>query len=144
MAAAVAALSITEVKRPRLGEKVPAEVRADLEYTVAALSPLVRAEWDALREHDVVFLLALHGPPPDATPAQLAQLPFVERYGLMAVRGGEVVEQRDESDNVMNEFFARNDKKKGPPGVKRTLKLLLDAAQVCRVWRVAIRARVTC
>ena len=39
----------------------------------------------------------------------------------------------------MNEFFASNDKKKGNKGVKRTIKLHLDAAQVIVNFQSSIK-----
>lgn len=72
---------------------------------LGALRPDSRAEWDQLRQHDVLFLLTIR--PPDAiTASYLAQngggkeggLGVMERYGLQYVRGCEVVEVRDEGE----------------------------------------------
>jgi intron-binding protein aquarius len=73
---------------------------------LSALRPDVRAEWDELRQHDVLFLLAIR--PPDAVTANyMAQAGrgaageaagFMERAGLRYVRGCEVVEIRDEGE----------------------------------------------
>jgi hypothetical protein len=76
-------LRITEVLPPRVGETVPARVSAgeshacrmgrdhvalalgivhwSAEVTVdlSRYAPFIRAEWDQLREHDVVFLIAI-------------------------------------------------------------------------------------
>lgn len=71
-------------------QQVPSEVRADLQYSVGAFNPLIRSEWDSLREHDVVFLVAVQGPPQGLSADALSKLPFMERYGITAVRGGTV------------------------------------------------------
>ena len=65
----------------------------------AGLRGEVRAEWDDVKQHDVLFLLTIR--PPDA--GQLAEMRarpqppgVMELYGLVAVRGAEVVEIKDE------------------------------------------------
>jgi hypothetical protein len=46
------------------------------------------------------------------------QLPLVQRVGLLAVRGAEVVEARDEEGGLMNDFTGRVrlDERKPPKG----------------------------
>lgn len=74
------------------------------------MRPDVRAQWDELRQHDVLFLLTLR--PPDAVTAGYlrgarqaaaaqngqgqAEPNPMEQYGLQYVRGCEVIEIRDE------------------------------------------------
>lgn len=48
--------------QPNLGERVPAGVRAEIVVDLAAFPPHLRAEWDGLREHDVLFLLSIADP----------------------------------------------------------------------------------
>ncbi|CAM9971730.1 unnamed protein product, partial [Discosporangium mesarthrocarpum] len=63
MALPVAGVSVVEVKKPNLGEKVPAEVVAEINLNVAHFDrPHIREEWDQLREHDVVFLVSIESP----------------------------------------------------------------------------------
>lgn len=62
----------------------PAELRGD-----------VRGEWDELKQHDVVFLVTVR--PPDAVRlaevrAQSIELSPADTYGLVYVRGAEVIE----------------------------------------------------
>jgi intron-binding protein aquarius len=59
----------------------------------------VRGEWDEAKQHDVLFLLSVR--PPDA--GQLAEMRaradapgVMELYGLVTVRGCEVIEVKDE------------------------------------------------
>lgn len=61
----------------------------------------VRAEWDETKQHDVLFLLTIR--PPDA--GQLAEMKsraeppgVMELYGLVTVRGCEVIEVKDEGE----------------------------------------------
>lgn len=51
--------------------------------------------------------------------------------GLVAVRGCEVVEVRDEEENLMNDFTGRvrRDEAKPPVGTSRTVVVQLDTAQ---------------
>ena len=129
MAARVGRFAVTEVKRPRVGDDYPASVSAELDLSLAGMRPDVRAEWDGLRQHDVLFLLAV-GPPrdpaalgPDPSPAALA--------GLTAMRGAEIVEVRDSEGGLMNDFTGRvrREDAKAPAGDGRTFVLALDPAQ---------------
>jgi intron-binding protein aquarius len=45
------------VAKPKLGFDAPAEVRAEVEFTLGRVAQHIRSEWDSLREHDVIFLL---------------------------------------------------------------------------------------
>ena len=50
--------------------------------------------------------------------AAAAELPLVQRVGLLAVRGAEIVEVRDEEGGLMNDFTGRVrlDERKPPKG----------------------------
>ena len=61
----------------------------------------MRGEWDEAKQHDVLFLLSVR--PPDA--GQLAEMRaradppgVMELYGLVTVRGCEVIEVKDEGE----------------------------------------------
>ena len=56
---------IAGVRKPALGAAVPESVRAEVTVDLAALPPPVRAEWEALGEHSVFFLLAVRAPAPE-------------------------------------------------------------------------------
>ncbi len=63
----------------------------------AGLRGDVRSEWDEAKQHDVLFLLTLRPPAANALAAARAagQQPTpAELYGLVAVRGCEVIEVR--------------------------------------------------
>ena len=57
MAVPPLSVSIVEVRKPNVGESKPAAVTAEIKFDLASLRPPVRAEWDELRQHDVLFLL---------------------------------------------------------------------------------------
>ena len=64
-------LSVDEVSKPLLGETVPGHVHATVTVDLAhfASNSEVRAEWESLREHDVVFLVCCENPSPEAAAA---------------------------------------------------------------------------
>ena len=65
MAVPPTTVTIVEVRKPNVGEAKPSAVTAEIRFDLATLRPPVRAEWDELRQHDVLFLLvrppARHG-----------------------------------------------------------------------------------
>jgi hypothetical protein len=67
----------------------------------------IRGEWDELKEHDVLFLMTIR-PPQQHELAALRtggrEPSPAERYGLLCVRGCEVIEVRDEAGKLMNDF----------------------------------------
>lgn len=113
----------------------------------------IRDEWEALREHDVVFLLCIKNPAMEAGNVakfenerkDLAKgqkpkgqrdfqwseddLDFPSTYGIQYVRAGEIFEYRDEDDVVLNDFTRPDERKTGRIGGKRRLRLRLDPAQ---------------
>ncbi|KAJ2505859.1 hypothetical protein IWW47_001857, partial [Coemansia sp. RSA 2052] len=58
MALPVQALAMVDVQPPRLGERAPARVRADLSVDLAGYAESVRAEWDAEARPRAVLILA--------------------------------------------------------------------------------------
>jgi len=58
MALPVHGLSVTEVAKPNLGERVPALVHAEIKVDLGTFSGDMRDEWEELREHDVLFLVS--------------------------------------------------------------------------------------
>jgi intron-binding protein aquarius len=145
------ALAVTEVRKPNVGEAKPAAVTCEVKIDLNNLRGPVRAEWDQIKQHDVLFLLAAEGPShaggqsggdagqqqhlaggghqqrggvPEQNPA--------ERYGLKYVRGAEVIEVRDGNNKLFNDFTGRikpEEAALGPHGSERTYVLALDTAQ---------------
>ena len=92
---------MTEVQRPRIGEAKPTraicEVKLDLENARQA----VRSEWDQIKRHDVLFMIAVgqpstqsfRGPGADDHMVDMNR-GLAECYGVKYVRGAEVLEVR--------------------------------------------------
>ncbi len=81
-----------QVRKPSVGDSKPAAVTADIVVNLRTLRGEVRAEWDELRQHDVLFLLTLR-PPSGADVAAMSEgrtPSAAEKYGLVYVRGCEV------------------------------------------------------
>jgi intron-binding protein aquarius len=47
------------VKQPNIGEVKPTAVTAEVTYSVSSYRSHIRSEWDAMKEHDVLFLLSI-------------------------------------------------------------------------------------
>jgi len=62
MAVPTSSLSITEVAKPSIGEVIPAYVNCTIEFDVSKFTGAIRAEWDAIKDHDVVFLVCIRNP----------------------------------------------------------------------------------
>eukprot|EP00937_MAST-01D_sp_MAST-1D-sp2_P006438 g6438.t1 len=173
MALPIDNFDVTEVGKPNVGQMKPSAVLAELSYSLAAWDrhsgggggrgrATLRREWDELREHDVVFLVALVPPAgPDATGAmngaafsraspaeRVAQRQAFPRYaGVVAVRGAQIVELRDEAGTPMNDAAALGATRRAGAaaeggsakaaatpgsGSRRTLVLKLDESQYAR------------
>lgn len=122
-------LEVMNVKRPRVGETVPSEVRAEVRFNLEGLLPHVRAEWDQLREHDVIYFVRIEAPeePYEGKVSDLSVSEFPQRFGIKLFRGAEVTELLDDEGNVIN---APNPaERKTPVGDSRVARVLLDVAQ---------------
>ncbi|KFG49851.1 putative aquarius [Toxoplasma gondii p89] len=133
MALELQRFSVVAVEKPKVGETVPAEVRAELSLDLAGLKPQVAREWDALRQFDVLFLVAIVAPK-EAYTGRLQELEqvhqFPEKFGVVVLRGCEVVEVLDEDGKVISEFNPLEPRM--PMGTARTLRVLLDPNQYSR------------
>jgi len=119
-------VAVADVRKPNVGEAKPAAVTVEIKFDLASLRGPVRAEWDELRQHDVLFLLGVKPP----TTAQAAGS-VAERAGLQHVRGCEVIELRDADGKPMNDPGGRAQREQWAPprGTQRTLVVALDTAQ---------------
>lgn len=54
--------AVVEVSPPKVGDHLPAEVRAEITLDVSRMNPGLRAEWESLRTDDVVYLLSVKVP----------------------------------------------------------------------------------
>ncbi|GBL77335.1 RNA helicase aquarius [Araneus ventricosus] len=124
MAQPITTFTIIEVGKPNIGEKQPSRVRADVTVTLSYQYD-IKSEWEALRKHDVCFLITVK---PKCLPgtAYDPKQPFVPQIGLAYVRGceiegmlgptGKVIEEGPEPKPVME-------------GDTRTFRVWLDCNQ---------------
>ena len=133
------ALVVTEVQRPRIGEAKPTraicEVKLDLENARQA----VRSEWDQIKRHDVLFMIAVgqpstqsfRGPGADDHMVDMNR-GLAECYGVKYVRGAEVLEVRHVdlcANDLEKGSSTLGDTCKRARSYERTLVLSLDTAQ---------------
>ncbi|CAL9183877.1 unnamed protein product [Musa hybrid cultivar] len=131
MAVPIKQFRITEVKQPNIGEVKPSSVVAEVTYSISSYRSHIRSEWDALKEHDVLFLLSIRPSFEPLSQEEAAKSSVPQRLGLQYVRGCEVIEIRDEEGVLMNDFTGRikRDEWKPPKGELRTVTVALDTAQ---------------
>ncbi|PIN23485.1 DEAD box containing helicase [Handroanthus impetiginosus] len=131
MAVPIKEFKITEVKQPNIGEVKPSAVTAEVTFSISSYKAQIRSEWNALKEHDVLFLLSVRPSfePLSTEEAEKATVP--QKLGLQYVRGCEIIEIRDEEGTLMNDFTGRikRDEWKPPKGDVRTVTIALDTAQ---------------
>ncbi|KAL0387871.1 UNVERIFIED_CONTAM: RNA helicase aquarius [Sesamum radiatum] len=104
MAVPIKEFKIREVKQPNIGEVKPSAVTAEVTFSISSYKAQIRSEWNALKEHDVLFLLSIRPSfePLSAEEADKATVP--QKLGLQCVRGCEIIEIRDEEGTLMNDF----------------------------------------
>ncbi|XP_040992399.1 RNA helicase aquarius [Juglans microcarpa x Juglans regia] len=131
MAVPIKEFRITEVKQPNIGEVKPSSVTAEVTFSVSSYRAQIRSEWNALKEHDVLFLLSIRPSFEPLTAEEAAKASVPQRLGLQYVRGCEIIEVRDEEGTLMNDFTGRikRDEWKPPKGELRTVTVALDTAQ---------------
>ncbi|XP_078089396.1 RNA helicase aquarius isoform X3 [Mustelus asterias] len=124
MAQPIVTFSIVEVAKPNIGENWPARVRADVTINLNVRYQ-IREEWEALRKHDVCFLITVRPVLAYGTKFERNQ-PFAEQYGLFFVRGCEIQGMLDEKGRVIEEGPEPKPKLKGD---SRTYRVWLDPNQ---------------
>jgi intron-binding protein aquarius len=124
MANAISDFSIVEVVKPNVGERKPARVRADVTLQLS-VHQSVKEEWEALRKHDVCFLITCRPSTSRDTTLDLKSQ-FIPQVGLMSVRGCEVEGMLDENGKVIEEGPEPKPKLSGD---SRTWRVLLDTNQ---------------
>ncbi|KAG8194552.1 hypothetical protein JTE90_013299 [Oedothorax gibbosus] len=124
MAQPITAFSIIEVGKPNIGEKQPSRVRADVTVTLSTRYE-IKSEWEALRKHDVCFLVTVK---PKLSPgtAYDNKKPFVPQVGLAYVRGCEIEGMLGPTGKVIEEG---PEPKPEFEGDKRTFRVWLDCNQ---------------
>lgn len=59
MACPLMSFAVTGVAKPLIGETKPSVVRAEITIDLSVFNGAVREEWEALRQHDVLFLISV-------------------------------------------------------------------------------------
>ncbi|KAE8038343.1 hypothetical protein FH972_010865 [Carpinus fangiana] len=131
MAVPIKEFKIAEVKQPNIGEVKPSSVTAEVTFSISSYKAQIRSEWNALKEHDVLFLLSIRPSFEPLSAEEAAKASVPQRLGLQYVRGCEIIEIRDEEGILMNDFTGRikRDEWKPPKGELRTVTVALDTAQ---------------
>uniref|UniRef100_A0A0L8GB52 RNA helicase aquarius n=1 Tax=Octopus bimaculoides TaxID=37653 RepID=A0A0L8GB52_OCTBM len=112
------------VAKPRIGEYHPSQVRADITVNLS-VRPEIKSEWEALRKHDVAFLITVKPTSPIGTPYN-SEKPFSPQVGLTYVRGCEIEGLLDDNGKVIEEG---PEPKPDLHGDTRTLRVWLDPNQ---------------
>lgn len=116
--------SVIEVSKPNIGETRPSRVRADVTINLN-MRDIVKGEWEALRKHDVVFVVTVR--PTHTGPVKYDRTkPFREQFGVDYVRGAEIEGMLDEQGKVIEEGPEPKPEFKGD---ERTFRLWLDTNQ---------------
>ena len=143
-------IEIKHVAKKVIGEAYPEKVIAEIKYHLPQRGDTIRGEWDALKQHDIIFVVAIKAKIPadaphkpskaskkgsssDASDSKTSES-FPEEYGIISVRGAEVLEIQDETGRTISDVdidvAPKADKSRARSGgVGRTLKVLLDPAQ---------------
>lgn len=135
-------LRLIRVDPPRLGERVPANVIAELVLDLRHCAQSLIKEWDEVGEFDNLFLMAVDASKMTGAAAPIMgntdrRVPdeedcaFPERYGVTAVRGCMVLEVRDEAGVLLSDPALAYEEggKPQPKGKRRFLRVALDPAQ---------------
>ncbi|KAI8023831.1 RNA helicase aquarius [Camellia lanceoleosa] len=92
MAVPIKEFRITEVKQPNIGEVKPSSVMAEVTFSISSYRAQIRSEWNALKEHDVLFLLSIRPSFEPLSSEEAAKATVPQKLGLQFVRGCEVIE----------------------------------------------------
>ncbi|ESP05343.1 hypothetical protein LOTGIDRAFT_227972 [Lottia gigantea] len=124
MAQSVVGFNVVEVAKPKIGENHPAQVRADVTMNLSVRRE-IKAEWEAMRKHDVAFLITVRPTQPIGTKYDY-HADFIPQVGLIYVRGCEIEGMLDDTGKVIEEG---PDPKPELTGNTRTFRVWLDPNQ---------------
>ncbi|KAI9480442.1 MAG: AAA domain-containing protein [Benjaminiella poitrasii] len=130
MALSLNSFGVVEVGEANLGEDKPSRVRADVTYDIGQCSQSIRKEWDALRKHDVLFLVTIEALEKTSEPLKEDE-DFKEHYGIKHIRGCEIVDVIGSDGRPIDEFsmITAEDRAAKLIGTQRTLRVELDPNQ---------------
>ncbi|KAJ2088023.1 hypothetical protein IW138_004531 [Coemansia sp. RSA 986] len=126
MAVPMASFSIVDVQRPKIGERAPSQVRADISIDLGVFTESIRREWLAeVRPRDVLILLAVRA---TAGNGSLAKDNDVLRC-IQSVRGCEVVCRLDSKGKPVDEQQQQADGENINNGWILNLRVSMDTHQ---------------
>ncbi|XP_065057639.1 RNA helicase aquarius-like [Rhopilema esculentum] len=125
MAKPITDFSVVQVGKPNISESRPSVVKADVTLTLS-MQRMIRNEWEALRKHDVGFLIGIDAVRKTPSVKYDKKIPFKEQFGVKFIRGCEIEGLLDEDGNVIEEG---PDAKPLPKGDVRTYRVWLDTNQ---------------
>lgn len=146
MAVPLTSFSLTAVRRAGVGETVPREVAGEVVFSVRGLKGERREGWESVREHSILFLVHVVARNRDEHEYSFGQelrkevpisvgdidrVDFLEKEGILVIRGCEVVSMEDEEGVTLNDASSPDIREKRA-GKKRRLKVRLDPAQYQR------------
>ncbi|KAJ1567529.1 hypothetical protein HK096_009571, partial [Nowakowskiella sp. JEL0078] len=141
-------VNVTHTGLPKLGTTYPSVVNAELTFDLARFTDSIRKEWDALKTHDVMFLVCIQSEPElpgwalhqqkllaesndESRPKPLS---FRKQFGIKFIRGVEfeenVVIEEPEEEKGKNTYFRFDIPIKEP--TIRKIKIKLDPIQFQR------------
>lgn len=135
-------LRIIRVDPPKLGERVPASVIAEVVIDLYHCATSLISEWSEISEYDNLFLVSVDASKMSGAPAPMIEgrdrrvldeedFTFPQRQGIQAVRGCMVLEVRDEAGVVLSDPALAYEEggRPEPKGKRRYLRVALDPAQ---------------
>jgi intron-binding protein aquarius len=129
MGVPIISFAVTEVKRQLVNRGKSMLVSGEVVFSLELFPNDIRHEWDGIRQHDVLFLLTLKA---YATEQQVKKpMSAAEKMGLMYMRGCEVVELKDEEDELIDDVdsYLKFGQLRTPVGLRRTITVRLDPVQ---------------
>nr|CAG4716357.1 unnamed protein product [Naegleria fowleri] len=91
---------LVQVAAPKIGESVPSRVEGIISIDLSRIeSEDVRKEWENIRKNDILFLVHIKAS------SQMAfdnEPRFDKGYGVVSIRGCELIRQEDQEGNVIN------------------------------------------
>ena len=122
-----------EIARPRVGEKHPQRVRADITISCEGINRDVRNEWFTLRKHDVCFLLTVRPRFKQISNRDMKNpvkgLEFADEFGITYVRGCEIEGMVDEEGKLVEEYRMEDEPPVFTKENVRTYRVFIDACQ---------------
>jgi intron-binding protein aquarius len=73
-------------------------------FNVSKYSKVIRAEWDSLRKHDIVFLMTIRPHDDTSTPYKEGD-DFRKHFGIKYIRGGEIVDVIGKDGKALEMYY---------------------------------------